>query len=445
VRQQVSKKQKLYGVVTSAVGPLPPDWPILRAKFIFRERQDRSSTGDEELLSASHISGISKRSDKDVNMFLAESTEGYKIVCKGDAVVNTMWAWMGAMGISPLEGIISPSYGVYRPMAIALDSRYYDYLMRSLPFVAEVNRRSKGVWSSRLRLYPDEFLNLRLPFPEHQVQRRISVFLDRETARIDQLIEQKQRLLKLLTERRLALISHAIGRGCNENISFRSTGIEWMPELPEHWTVQPFRQLAWYQEGPGIMAEDFLDDGIPLLRIRNLVGETVELGGCNFLDPAKVQRRWNHFRVEVGDLLISASATTGGMAAEVSDNAAGAVPYTGIIRLRGRGYIKEFLRLFLLSSQFATQIDLLRAGSTMQHFGPSHLSRMRGPLPPRAEQAEIAARLADDVRRIERVTTVTQVAQSDAPEHGSSPNGATTLTFGDGWATERVAKCHPIG
>jgi type I restriction enzyme, S subunit len=88
-------------------GRLPADWFVRRAKFLFRERLARSESGDEELLTVSHITGVTKRSEKDVNMFLAESMEGYKLVYKGDVVINTMWAWMGAMGVSPVEGLQS--------------------------------------------------------------------------------------------------------------------------------------------------------------------------------------------------------------------------------------------------------------------------------------------------------------------------------------------------
>ncbi len=78
-------------------------------------------------------------------MFLAESMEGYKLVFKGDVAVNTMWAWMGALGVSPLDGLISPSYGVYAPTGNHFTFRHLDLLLRSRPFVAEANRRSKGV------------------------------------------------------------------------------------------------------------------------------------------------------------------------------------------------------------------------------------------------------------------------------------------------------------
>lgn len=191
-------------------GVLPSEWKVLRAKFLFRERDTRSLTGEEELLTVSHITGVTSRAEKDVNMFLAESMEGYKLVFMGDVAVNTMWAWMGALGVSPLDGLISPSYGVYAPTGTHFTYRYLDLLLRSRPFVAEVNRRSKGVWSSRLRLYPDAFLDILFPIPEIDVQNKILAALDSATEREDRLAAASLKSLDRLREFRSALITAAV-------------------------------------------------------------------------------------------------------------------------------------------------------------------------------------------------------------------------------------------
>jgi type I restriction enzyme, S subunit len=191
-------------------GALPESWQVKRAKFLFRERQDRSEAGEEELLTVSHITGVTKRSDKDVNMFLAESMEGYKLVSEGDVVINTMWAWMGAMGVSPIEGLISPSYGVYAPRGDAFEADYLDLLLRSRPFVAEATRRSKGIHSSRLRLYPDAFLDILLPVPSREAQRAILTALMAATEMEEKLANLSRLSLDRLREFRAALITAAV-------------------------------------------------------------------------------------------------------------------------------------------------------------------------------------------------------------------------------------------
>jgi type I restriction enzyme S subunit len=132
---------------------MPAHWGHLRAKYLFREVDERSTTGREELLSVSHLTGVTPRSQKTITMFLAKSNVGHKICRPGDVVINTMWAWMGALGVARHTGIVSPAYGVYRPLAgCGVLPRYADHLLRTPAYAAEYQRRSTGVNSSRLRL-----------------------------------------------------------------------------------------------------------------------------------------------------------------------------------------------------------------------------------------------------------------------------------------------------
>ena len=189
---------------------LPATWRAERAKFHFRETQGRSKTGEEELLTVSHITGVTKRSEKDVNMFLAVTNEGYKLVAPNDLVINTMWAWMGAMGVSYEHDIVSPSYGVYRPVSTQLIPDFVDLMIRSTPFVAEATRRSKGIHSSRLRLYPEAFLDMYIPIPPLSAQDEILQEITSRVAREDELLRKNSRADNLLREYRAALISAAV-------------------------------------------------------------------------------------------------------------------------------------------------------------------------------------------------------------------------------------------
>lgn len=191
------------------VGEIPAHWQIERAKWLFTERDDRSDSGDEELLTVSHLTGVTSRAEKDVNMFMAESLEGYKRCEAGDLVINTLWAWMGAMGVARQPGIVSPAYNVYQPVA-ELAPEYVDLLVRTPRFVEEITRYSKGVWSSRLRLYPEGLYEAWLPVPPLDEQQAIVKHVQIETKKLDALAEATERTIALLQERRSALISAAV-------------------------------------------------------------------------------------------------------------------------------------------------------------------------------------------------------------------------------------------
>jgi type I restriction enzyme S subunit len=191
------------------LGEIPAHWDIEHARWLFRERDERSATGEEELLTVSHLTGVTPRSEKDVNMFEAETTEGYKICLGGDLVINTLWAWMGATGVSSVNGIVSPAYNVYEP-GPRLDPSYVDALVRIPIFAQEVTRYSKGVWSSRLRLYPEGFFEVFFPVPPIDEQRAVVAHIATETAKLDALRTATERTIGLLKERRAALIASAV-------------------------------------------------------------------------------------------------------------------------------------------------------------------------------------------------------------------------------------------
>ena len=119
-------------------------------------------------------------------MFEAETTEGYKLCYADDLVINTLWAWIGAMGVSPVDGIVSPAYNVYTPCPDLYPS-YVDALVRIPVFAEEAIRYSKGVWSSRLRLYPEGFFEIWLPVPPLNEQQTIVKHIAIETAKLDAL------------------------------------------------------------------------------------------------------------------------------------------------------------------------------------------------------------------------------------------------------------------
>lgn len=191
------------------LGEIPAHWHVERAKNLFMVRDERSDDGSEELLTVSHITGVTSRSEKDVYMFEADDKAGYKRCMPGDLAINTLWAWMGAMGISPLAGIVSPDYHVYTSKGELLPE-YVDLLCRSLPFVAEVSRWSKGVWSSRLRLYPENFFEMRLPVPPHEEQAAIVRAVEVDQRKANLLRESLQSSIKLAQERRAVLITAAV-------------------------------------------------------------------------------------------------------------------------------------------------------------------------------------------------------------------------------------------
>ncbi|MFJ5087475.1 restriction endonuclease subunit S [Streptomyces sp. NPDC088674] len=173
------------------------------------------------------------------------------------------------------------------------------------------------------------------------------------------------------------------------------------------WKTTPLSDALDFQEGPGIMAVDFKGEGVPLIRLAGLKRGSSLLSGCNYLDPEKVSRKWDHFRLREGDVLLSTSASLGEVAT-VDRSAVGAVAYTGIIRFRPKwsDVNARFIEFLLTAPSFKRQIEAMGVGSVMKHFGPSHLRQMTVDLPSLADQqaiSEVLGVLDDKIAANERI------------------------------------------
>lgn len=159
----------------------------------------------------------------------------------------------------------------------------------------------------------------------------------------------------------------------------------------KEWIEYPFTQIIDFQEGPGILAKDFRESGIPLIRLSGLNKGTSLLNGCNYLDPKLVERRYPHFRIKKGDILLSTSASLG-RTAVVDESAEGAIVYTGLIRMRPKDnkIFAPFIKFLLESPDFQQQIEAMGAGSVIRHFGPYHLKQMTVTIPSLPAQRRIA-------------------------------------------------------
>jgi len=193
------------------IGQIPAHWEVKPAKHLFFEVDERSESGDEELLSVSHMTGVTPRSEKTVNMFLAEDYSGSKICVEGDLVFNIMWAWMGALGVSAQLGIVSPSYAVFRQLkSQTFNPVYLEMLMQSLGYIEHYNKVSTGLHSSRLRFYSHMFLSMKIGHPSFEEQERIVQYLTKETGKIFKAISVLENQITKLNEYKTTLINAAV-------------------------------------------------------------------------------------------------------------------------------------------------------------------------------------------------------------------------------------------
>lgn len=194
------------------LGEIPQHWTIRKAKWLFRERDERSTTGEEVLLSLRMERGLVPHNEVSEKQTRAEELIGYKKISSSEIVLNRMRAASGLVAVSAQDGLVSPDYAVFQ-VAPDVDPHYFTHLFQTDLLQAVFRSESTGLGtgsSGFLRLYSENFLSLWLPYPPPEEQRAIVKHIARETARLKALSEATELSVGLLKERRGAVIAGAV-------------------------------------------------------------------------------------------------------------------------------------------------------------------------------------------------------------------------------------------
>ncbi|WP_052201638.1 restriction endonuclease subunit S [Ensifer sp. ZNC0028] len=194
------------------LGDIPAHWQLKRSKWLFEERDERSTDGSEVLLSLRMERGLVPHNDVSEKLTRPEELIGYKKTSVGQLVVNRMRAATGLIAITTQDGLVSPDYAVFWPSA-EISTDYYVEMFKTPLLQAVFRSESTGLGTGSqgfLRLYSQNFLALWFPYPPLEEQYDIVRYIATETARIDRLRAAAEHSINLLKERRGALITAAV-------------------------------------------------------------------------------------------------------------------------------------------------------------------------------------------------------------------------------------------
>lgn len=386
------------------IGEIPAHWSLQRCKQVFIERDERSETGEEMLLSVSAYTGISPRgeiiNDGDF-LSRAQSLVGYKICYPNDLVMNIMLAWNRGLGFSNYYGIVSPAYSVFKLLP-GNCTRFLDYLVRSDEAILYYKAFSSGVIDSRLRLYPNIFGSLYYALPPLAEQQAIASFLDRECGKIDGLIAEQERLIALLAEKRQAVISHAVTKGLNPNVPMKDSGIPWIGVVPAHWSSPPL-YMRYSSELGKMLDTKRISGKHPVPYLRNI---DVQWGVINFFDLPIMDisvSEYDRYTIQTGDLLVCEGGEVG--RAAVVKNAPATIGYQKALH-RLRRLLPDELPPYMFYIFFSAVKAGAFAGegqSTIAHLTGEQLRKYRFPKPPFVEQTLIVQFLDRETTKLDRL------------------------------------------
>ncbi len=297
------------------LGEIPAHWKLARLRFFLEITPSKSEVRKlPEDMEVSFVPMESVKEEGGLDLSntkqLEEVVDGYTYFRNGDVLVAKITPCFengkGALARNLTNGVGfgTTEVHVLRP-GEELDERYLFYATMSHPFrkVGESTMYGAG---GQKRVSDDFIRNLQWPIPPLDEQRAIAAYLDRETERIDTLIEKKERLIELLEEKRTALISRVVTKGLDSDVEMQDSGVEWLGEIPAGWEVARLKFLAEVQSGIAKgkrYDEDVETVELPYLRVAN-----VQDGFLNLDEVAEIEVAVDdvgRYLLQPGDVLMT--------------------------------------------------------------------------------------------------------------------------------------------
>ena len=191
------------------IGKIPCSWEVLRMCYMFKPISIKNTTGEMNLSVYRDYGVIPTHSRSDNHNVISEDISNYKLVEKGDFVMNKMKCWMGSLGLSDYRGIVSPSYTVMKPLK-KNNHKYIHYLLRSKIYIPQYKRLSYGVREGQWDLRFEDFKELPCLIPPLDEQNKIVKYLDLNKQSSDNQISIEEKRIELLKEYRQSLISEVV-------------------------------------------------------------------------------------------------------------------------------------------------------------------------------------------------------------------------------------------
>jgi type I restriction enzyme S subunit len=379
------------------LGEVPEHWEVLPCRGIVDERNEKNEgAACQDYLSLMANVGIIPYEEKgDVGNKKPEDLGKCKLVRKGDFVINSMNYGIGSYGVSGYDGVCSPVYIVLIPNEEEVRPGFAFRIFEDKTFQSYAQSFGNGILAHRCAIGWNILRGIGVPVPSSHEQERILQFLDHETAKIDALIAEQQRLIELLQEKRQAVISQAVTKGLNPDAPVKDSGVEWLGEVPEHWSLARLKHAAKEKVagpyGASLTKSMYTDAGYRVYGQQQVIADNFEEGDY-YIDGDKYEEM-KRYSVSPGDVLISVMGTVGKVAV-VPDFVEPGIINPRLVRYHLRDLlIPRFAQKLLLSTPFQEKILLEAKGATMDGLNMQILGDLPLPVPPRVEQEAILDQL----------------------------------------------------
>ena len=371
------------------IGEIPDDWNIEKVKFTIKWKSEKGNP-DGEVLSLYRDYGIVPKNSKNDNHNVTSlDTSTYKVVNRGDFVINKMKAWQGSMALSEYDGIVSPAYHVCEFTNDSVDKKYFHYLMRNVSYLPEYRRLSTGLRIGQWDLSFDDFKNLPFLIPPIAEQKSIVEVIDKKTAEIDTVIERTKSSIEEYKKLKQSVITKAVTKGIRPNRQMKDSGNMWIPQMPSVWELSRvglhFTIILGKMLCSECLSEDYTEEYY-------YCAADVHFDGVSNNNNKKMwfsSSEKEQYRVLLNDLLIVEGGAGAGGSAIVSALDKKMYIQNSIMIVRPKSNSDNrylcYLMQYLVKSGY---VDIVCNKATIPHFTKDKVANI--PFPVSNEQQEIA-------------------------------------------------------
>ena len=294
-------------------------------------------------------------------------------------------------------------------LAPGMNPSYWRYV-HAAAYAVRLTIGSINQTSGIQNLDQDRYFNERAAFPPSDEQAAIATFLDHETAKIDALVAEQENLIGLLKEKRQAVISHAVTKGLDPSVPMKDSGVEWLGEVPAHWTVGGLTRFI----GPVVdyrgRTPKKVDAGTYLVTARNIRDGRIDYEASEeYVDPDSAASLLARGKPELDDLLFTMEAPLGQVALIDRTDIALA---QRIVKFRGFPNLmrNSYLLYWLMSTGCQSRLETLATGSTALGIKASKLGMIECLAPPVGEQDSIVEFVRWETRQLDNLVNEAQQA-----------------------------------
>ena len=417
----MSREMKDSGIAW--IGDIPKEWEVCPIRRIMRNRSERNQP-NAEVLSLYRDWGIVPKNSRDDNHNVtSEDTTNYKVVHKGDFVINKMKAWQGSMAVSDYDGIISPAYYVCYFTNDNVNKRYIHHLLRNESYKTEYMRLSSGLRVGQWDLNIENFLRIPMVLPSLPEQQKIADYLDKVCCEVDDLVALQETMIEELKGYKQSVITEAVTKGLNPNAPMRNSGIDWIGEIPEHYDICRVKNIAslFGRIGfRGYTSDDLNKDGEGAITLSpsNMIPMGMDYSKVTYLSWKKYEES-PEIMIRNHDLLMVKTGSSYGKVSYVDNLPKEATINPQILRIVP-SVNSKYLGYYMQTDLFIYQVEGGVVGGTIPTISQEKINNFYVILPNANEQQQIASYLDTKCSEIDALIAIKQQKIEELKEYKKS-------------------------